>query len=65
MVVRSPNNRLTADGLPRLRDAGAPSSPVIVPGNPWNPSMGSPLRNRTPPTATSTIKSVRVPSAAG
>uniref|UniRef100_A0A0P6DBK5 Putative Fibrillin-2 n=1 Tax=Daphnia magna TaxID=35525 RepID=A0A0P6DBK5_9CRUS len=34
------HNKLV-DGVPRLRDAGAPSSPVIVPGPALIPSMGS------------------------
>ena len=38
------NNKLV-DGIPRLRDAAAPSSPVILPGPALLPSMGSqPLR---------------------
>lgn len=34
------HNKLV-DGVPRLRDAGAPSAPVIVPGPALIPSMGS------------------------
>jgi hypothetical protein len=33
------HNKLV-DGVPRLRDAGAPSAPVIVPGPALIPSMG-------------------------